>query len=185
MSDDCVVKRNGKIEPFSFDKILARVKKLGKGELRVNDTALVQKIIDRLYDGIPTSYIDELTAQQCASLITTHQDYGILASRIMISNHHKNTSASFKQVIKELYMFKDVHGIHHPLIAKEMWELVMENTEKIEKMIDYERDYYIDFFGFKTLERAYLMKINGIIKERPQHMWMRVALSIHKNNWRK
>ena len=185
MTSDCVLKRNGKLEPFSFDKILNRVKKLGQGELDINNTALVQKIIDRLYDGIPTSKIDELTAEQCASLITTHHHYGILASRILISNHHKNTSSSFANVIKELYNFKDIHNKHHPLISKELWELTVENETLIEELIDYNRDYYIDFFGFKTLERAYLMKINSSIKERPQHMWMRVALAIHHDNWDK
>ena len=118
MTSDCVLKRNGNLEPFSFDKILNRVKKLGREELVVNSTSLVQKIIDRLYDGIPTSKIDELTAEQCASLITTHHHYGILASRILISNHHKNTSSSFASVIKELYEFKDIHGEQHPLIFK-------------------------------------------------------------------
>ena len=183
MTSDCVLKRNGNLEPFSFDKILNRVKKLGREELVVNNTSLVQKIIDRLYDGIPTSKIDELTAEQCASLITTHHHYGILASRILISNHHKNTSSSFVDVITELYEFKDIHGVQHPLISKQLWELTVSNGPLIEAMIDYNRDYHIDFFGFKTLERAYLMKKNGVIKERPQHMWMRVALAIHHDNW--
>ena len=185
MTDDNVVKRNGIREVFSFDKILKRVKTLGNNELNINYTSLVQKIIDRLYDGIPTTKIDELTAQQCASLITTHHHYGILASRIMISNHHKNTEPNFLNVITELYNFRDIHKKHHPLIHQDIYELTNKYHEELEKMIDYKRDYLIDFFGFKTLERAYLMRINNKILERPQHMWMRVALSIHKNNLEK
>ena len=185
MTDDYVVKRNGTREVFSFDKILKRVKTLGNNELTINYTSLVQKIIDRLYDGIPTTKIDELTAQQCASLITTHHHYGILASRIMISNHHKNTEPNFLNVITELYNFRDIHKKHHPLIHQDIYELTNKYHEELEKMIDYKRDYLIDFFGFKTLERAYLMRINNKILERPQHMWMRVALSIHKNNLEK
>ena len=110
--EDSVIKRNGKKEIISFDKILKRVKKLGvegEYELNVNYTALTKKIIDRLYDGISTTLIDELTAQQCASLATTHPDYGVLASRIMISNHHKNTPESFLDVCKKLYDFTDIH----------------------------------------------------------------------------
>jgi ribonucleoside-diphosphate reductase alpha subunit len=185
MNTDCVLKRNGELEPFSFDKILIRVMKLGKTDLQINYTSLVEKISDRLYDGMPTSKIDELTAEQCASLITTHHHYGILASRILISNHQKNTSSSFLTVMEELYSFTDIHNTHHPLIAKDIYKLVTENSQIIEDMIDYERDYLIDFFGFKTLERAYLMRVNKIIKERPQHMWMRVALAIHFDNWEK
>ncbi len=185
MVNDCVLKRNGDREAFSFDKILNRVKNLGRNDLQINYTSLVQKIIDRLYDGIPTSKIDELTAEQCASLTTTHHHYGILASRIVISNHQKNTLSSFSAVIKELYAFTDIHDEHHPLIAKDLYELVVQNSKNLDDMIDYERDYLIDFFGFKTLERAYLMRINGEIKERPQHMWMRVALAIHRDNWEK
>lgn len=179
MSEEYVLKRNGESEFFSFDKILARVKNLGNNELKINYTNLVKKIIDRLYDGIPTSDIDELTAQQCASLITTHYDYGILASRIMISNHQKNTPSTFVESINLLYNFKDIHGRQKPLISKTLWEIVNKNKSDLETMIDYDRDFNIDFFGFKTLERAYLMKVNSKIVERPQHMWMRVSVGIH------
>jgi len=181
-TEDFVIKRDGSSEPISFDKILSRVKKLGDNQLNVNYTSLVQKIVDRLYGNIETTLIDELTAQQCASLSTTHLDYGVLASRIMISNHQKNTSSSFTEVMRALYDFKDVNGDSSPLIHPKLWGLVEKNSELIEKSIDYERDYLIDYFGFKTLERAYLMKVDNKIVERPQHMWMRVSLGIHWDN---
>jgi len=184
-TEDCVTKRNGKTENISFDKILKRLKALGKNELSVNYTSLVQKIIDRLYNGISTILIDELTAQQCASLATTHPDYGVLASRILISNHHKNTHQDIYKVSKKLYDFKDIHGVHHPIISKEQFNIIKNNKQAIQSMIDYDRDYFIDYFGFKTLERAYLLRINKIIVERPQQMWMRVAIGIHKNNMEK
>uniref|UniRef100_A0A6C0C4Z2 ribonucleoside-diphosphate reductase n=1 Tax=viral metagenome TaxID=1070528 RepID=A0A6C0C4Z2_9ZZZZ len=181
--EDYVIKRNGQKEFISFDKILNRVKKLGGNDLSVNYTSLVQKIIDRLYDEIPTTQIDELTAQQCASLITTHGDYGELASRILISNHHKNTMGTFHGSMSLLYHFKDINGEKHSLISEELWDIVDNNKDILEEMIDYERDYLIDYFGFKTLERAYLMRINKKIVERPQHMWLRVAVGIWGNNF--
>ena len=179
MSEEYVVKRDGRREIFSFDKILKRLKTLGNEELKINFTILVKKIIDRLHDNILTTEIDELTAQQCAALITTHYDYGILASRIMISNHQKNTPSTFLEAIKTLYNFKDIHGKSKPLIGEKLWANTNKFHEELEKMIDYQRDYNIDFFGFKTLERAYLMRVDSKIIERPQHMWMRVALGIH------
>jgi len=184
-TEDCVTKRNGKTENISFDKILKRLKALGKNELSVNYTSLVQKIIDRLYNGISTILIDELTAQQCASLATTHPDYGVLASRILISNHHKNTNQDIYKVSKKLYDFKDIHGVHHPIISKEQFNIIKNNKQAIQSMINYDRDYFIDYFGFKTLERAYLLRINKVIVERPQQMWMRVAIGIHKDNMEK
>ena len=183
--DDMVIKRNGKKEAISFDKILKRLKNLGKdpklkgSPLTINYTQLVQKICDRLYDGISTTLIDELTAQQCASLITTHPNYGTLASRILISNHQKNTPSSFYKATQLLYNFKDINNKHYPIIKKEQFDFIKENKEALEKMIDYTRDYLIDYFGFKTLERAYFLRLNGKLIERPQHMWMRVAVCIH------
>ena len=184
-TEDCVTKRDGKTENISFDKILKRLKALGKNELNVNYTSLVQKVIDRLYDKISTSLIDELTAQQCASLATTHPDYGVLASRILISNHHKNTNEDIYAVATQLYEFKDVHGVHHPIISADQFKIILDHYQEIQSMIDYDRDYYIDYFGFKTLERAYLLRINKVIVERPQQMWMRVAIGIHKDNMEK
>ncbi|GAF83672.1 unnamed protein product, partial [marine sediment metagenome] len=182
---DHVIKRNGEKEVFSFDKILKRVtvlgndKETGKINLKINYTSLVQKIIDRLYDGISTKEIDELTAQQCASLITTHPDYGRLASRILVSNHHKNTDASFLKVVSDLYNFKDIHNKQSPLVSKEMYEIVSEHSDDIQSYFDFNRDYLMDYFGFKTLERAYMLRIGKRILERPQHMWMRVSVAIH------
>jgi ribonucleoside-diphosphate reductase alpha subunit len=180
-----VIKRNGQKEIISFDKILKRVKNLGKDELRINYTTLAMKIIDRLYHEIKTTEIDELTAQQCASLATEHPDYDILASRVLISNHQKSTPAAFTKVVANLYNYRDIHDKHTPLISKEMYEIVCNNSDMIESFFDYERDFLIDYFGFKTLERAYLMKINKVIVERPQHMWMRVAIGIHGSNLEK
>ena len=181
-----VIKRDGEYEEVSFDKILRRVKKVGSQAnppLTINYSQLVMKVIDQLYDNIPTHIIDELTAEQCASMCTKHTDYSILASRIIVSNSHKNTVPSFYEAMKKLYNFNDVHGTHSPLIAENLWIISDNHREKIENMIDYERDYLFDYFGFKTLERAYLMRINKIIIERPQHMWMRVALAIHGTNF--
>lgn len=185
VEDDMVIKRNGKKEVISFDKISSRLKNLGKDPnlgkhpLSINYTQLVQKICDRLYNGISTSLIDELTAQQCASLITTHPHYGILASRILISNHQKNTPTTFYEANELLYNFKDINGKHHPIIKKEQYEFIKKHKKELENMIDYNRDYLIDYFGFKTLERAYLLRVNGKLIERPQHMWLRVAVCIH------
>jgi len=176
--EDTVTKRNGTKESISFDKILNRIKSLGDG-LSINFTSLTKKIIDRLYDEIPTTLIDELTAQQCASLATTHPDYGILASKILISNCHKNTDGNFLQICEKLYQFKDIHENQSSILSDNQIELIRKNHTEYENMIDYKRDYLIDYFGFKTLERAYLLKINGKIIERPQHMWMRVAICIH------
>ena len=184
-SEDWVIKRNGEKEVFSFDKILKRLRLLGDGKLKINYTELVKKIIDRLYDNITTTEIDILTAQQCAALITTNYDYGILASKILVSNHHKNTSDNFKEVINKLHDFKDIHGNSKPIISDELWKVANDHADEIESMIDYDRDFLIDFFGFKTLERAYLMRINKVILERPQHMWMRVSIGIHGNNLEK
>ena len=185
VEDDMVIKRNRKKEVISFDKISSRLKNLGKDPnlgkhpLSINYTQLVQKICDRLYNGISTSLIDELTAQQCASLITTHPHYGILASRILISNHQKNTPTTFYEANELLYNFKDINGKHHPIIKKEQYEFIKKHKKELENMIDYNRDYLIDYFGFKTLERAYLLRVNGKLIERPQHMWLRVAVCIH------
>ena len=183
--EDCVIKRNGEKEIISFDKILKRVKSLGKDELNINYTSLTKKIIDRLYDGISTTLIDELTAQQCASLSTTHPDYGVLASRILISNCHKNTSDNFFESCEKLYNFKDIHGENYPILSKQQFDIISNHKDTLQNMLNYDRDYLIDYFGFKTLERAYLLRIDNNIIERPQHMWLRVAICIHKDNLQK
>ena len=177
-----VTKRNGKTENVSFDKILTRIKKIGNEVgIQLNYSSLAIKVIDQLYDKIETSKIDELTAEQCASLSTHHYDYSTLASRICVSNHQKNTPFSMFQCVKKLYNHKDFEGNSAPLISSNVMDFIKKYKSEIEETIDYNRDYLIDYFGFKTLERAYLFRVNGTIVERIQHMWMRVAIGIHCN----
>jgi len=177
-----VLKRNGEREEVSFDKIIKRIQKYAKDLTKVNAIELAQQIIAQIFNGIPTHKIDELTAEICAAKTTTHPDYGKLASRITISNHHKNTSPSYSEVVQLLWDNKDVLGEHSPLINKKLYDMVMEHKNKINATLDYEKDFNYDYFGFKTLERSYLMRINDKIVERPQHLLMRVALSIHKDD---
>jgi ribonucleoside-diphosphate reductase alpha subunit len=178
-----VKKRNGNMEVIAFDKILRRIKTIGtEVGIKINYTTLAMKVIDQLYNGISTTQIDELSAQQCASLASTHPDYNVLASRITISNHHKNTLGSFSEVMTQLYQYKDKHDKQSPLVSQELYDVVQKHGAYLESILDYERDYLIDYFGFKTLERAYLMKINKETVERPQHMWLRVAVGIHGDN---
>jgi ribonucleoside-diphosphate reductase alpha chain len=183
--DMYVMKRNGRREIVSFDKILKRIKKVGlEANVKINYTSLAMKVIDQLYDGISTTKIDELTAEQCASLGSTHLDYNVLAGRITVSNHHRNTKGSFYQVMKELYHYKDQHNRHYPLVSKTLYDSVLHfGKEKVDSLCDYNRDYLIDYFGLKTLERAYLMRVNRKIVERPQHMWLRVSMGIHDRDW--
>lgn len=175
-----VTKRNGQLEDIAFDKILRRIKTLGQEvNIHINYASLVMKVIDQLYDKISTAKIDELAAEQCASMSTLHYDYGTLAARIVVSNHQKNTEPNFCNVMKELYEFKDVHGVNRPLVSHSLMEFTNKYQNEIEETIDYKRDYLIDYFGFKTLERAYLFRLNNKVVERPQHMWMRVSIGIH------
>lgn len=179
-----VIKRNGSYEEVSFDKILKRIRNMGNQSKigAINYTVLAMKVIDQLYDKIPTSKIDELTAEQCATLSTTHPDYGTLASYIVISNHHKTTPATFYEAMEKLNNYKDVHDVSCPIISQELWKLVCDHRDEVERMIVSSRDYLIDYFGFKTLEKTYLLRTNGVILERPQYMWMRVSLSLHKDD---
>ena len=174
-----VIKRDGTREVVSFDKILRRVKNLGMKSpplTTINFSQMVIKVIDQLYNDIPTHVIDEITAETCAALCTKHLEYGTLASRIIISNNHKNTPTTFSEAIDIL------SSTNTTIIEKEFYNVVKNNSKKINEMIDYERDYELDYFGFKTLERAYLMRLDKKIIERPQHMWMRVAIAIHKTD---
>ena len=187
VNDMHVIKRDGKKELMSFDKILKRIKQTGK-QLNLHNIIYAQltiKIIDQLKDNIETSKIDELTAEQCASMGTVHPDYTKLGSAIIISNLHKNTSDSFYEVIKKLYEFKDVNNSSYKLIHDNVMSVVEKHRYTIDNMVDYKRDFLFDYFGFKTLERAYLMKINKTIVERPQHMLMRVSVCIHGDNMEK
>jgi len=175
-----VTKRNGQLQDVAFDKILTRVKKLGsEANIHINYSSLVMKVIDQLYDTIPAAKIDELAAEQCASMSTNNTDYATLAARITISNHQKNTVPLFSNVMMKLYDFTDTNGNHKPLVSQTLWDFTEKYKDQINSMIVHERDYLIDYFGFKTLERAYLFRVNNIVVERPQHMWMRVAVGIH------
>jgi ribonucleoside-diphosphate reductase alpha subunit len=175
-----VTKRDGELQEVAFDKILERVKKLGQeAGIHINFSSLVMKVIDQLYDTIPTAKIDELAAEQCASLSTNHPDYATLSARIIISNHQKNTDNVFSNVMKRLYEFTDSKGQNKSLVSQKLWNFTEHYSEQLNQMIDDERDYLIDYFGFKTLERAYLFRVDNKIVERPQHMWMRVAVGIH------
>ena len=179
-NDMYVRKRNGVLESVSFDKILLRVKLLGeKHKTSLNYTSLVIKIIDQLYDKIETTKLDELTAEQAASMSSIHTDYGILSSALVISNLHKETNHNFCEVMNQIYNFKDINNNHSPLLDIKFINIVNKHQDYFNDIIDYERDYLIDYFGFKTLERAYLMKINKKIVERPQSMWLRAAIGIH------
>jgi ribonucleoside-diphosphate reductase alpha subunit len=176
-----VAKRNNSLEDVSFDKVLKRIKVLSNN-LNVNAYELAQKVCSRIFDGVKTSELDEMAAQMCSSMIVDHPDYGKLASRIIVSNHHKNTSPSFSETIQMLYEHRDSNGNHNPLVSDDLYATVQNNKEKLNSIIDHSRDYDFDYFGFKTLERAYLLKINNRVVERPQYMFMRVALGIHSND---
>ena len=182
-----VLKRSGKKEAISFDKILKRIKTIGK-DLELKNVIygqLAMKVIDQLKDNIRTTDIDELTAEQCASMGSVHPDYTKLASAITISNLHKNTVDSFCETVKKLYGFVDVNNNNYKLIHEDVMNVVEKNKEELDAMVDYKRDFLFDYFGFKTLERAYLMKVDGVIVERPQHMWMRVSVCIHGGDMEK
>jgi ribonucleotide reductase alpha subunit len=176
-----VIKRNEEYEDVSFDKVLMRLKKLSS-DLNINVSEIAQKVCTRIYDGVKTCELDELAAYLCSSMSIDNPDYSTLASRIIISNHHKNTSPSFSETVQILYDNKDIHGEKSPLVSEELYDIVCKNKEKLNNYIDYQRDFLFDYFGFKTLERAYLIKINKKIIERPQHLWMRVSLGIHGND---
>lgn len=178
-----VIKRNGDTEEVSFDKVLNRIKNISDN-LSANVFDIAQKVCSRIYDNVKTSELDELAAHICSSMITDHPDYGSLAARIIVSNHHKNTSPSFSETINTLYNNVDVHGEKNQLISDDVYEIVMKNKEKLNSYLKYERDYLFDYFGFKTLERAYLMKVNNVVVERPQQLFMRVALGIHGSDIR-
>jgi len=173
-----VIKRNGQKQEVSFDKVFTRIKKLSTG-LQVNAFEITQAVCSRIYDGVTTAELDEIASNLCSSLITKHPDYNILASRLVISNNHKLTTNDFREIIDELYHNTDIHNENNPLVHKILYDCVQQNHEIINKTIDYQRDYNFDFFGYKTLERSYLIKINSKVIERPQHMYMRLSLGIH------
>ncbi len=179
-----VVKRDGRKEPMMFDKITARVRKLCYGlNTLVDPVKVAMRVIEGLYDGVTTSELDNLAAEIAATMTTTHPDYAKLAARISISNLHKNTKKSFSETMKDLYVYVNPrNGKKAPLLSDEVYKVIEENAETLDSTIIYNRDFGYDYFGFKTLERSYLLKLNGKIAERPQHMLMRVSIGIHLND---
>lgn len=180
-----VLKRDGKKEPVKFDKVTARVQKLcyGLNPEHIDPLSVAQKVIEGIYDGVTTSELDNLAAEIAASLTTKHPDYALLASRIAISNLHKNTLKSFSETMRTLYEYVDPNtGKKAPLLADDVFKIIEENADLLDSSIIYDRDFGYDFFGFKTLEKSYLLKTHGKVAERPQHMIMRVSVGIHKND---
>ena len=179
-----VVKRDGHKEPIMFDKITARVRKLcySLNEL-VDPVKVSMRVIEGLYDGVTTSELDNLAAEIAATMTTTHPDYAKLAARISVSNLHKNTKKSFSETMSDLYTYVNPrNGKKAPLLADEVYGVIKKNAEVLDSTIIYNRDFHYDYFGFKTLERSYLLKLNGKVAERPQHMLMRVSIGIHMDD---
>lgn len=180
-----VIKRDGRKESVKFDKITARVQKLcyGLETQHVSAVPVAMKVIEGIYEGVTTSELDNLAAEIAASLTTKHPDYALLASRIAVSNLHKNTNKSFSVTMEKLYNYIDPKtGQKASLLAQDVYEIIMKNAQILDSTIIYDRDFGYDYFGFKTLERSYLLKIDGKVAERPQHMLMRVAVGIHKED---
>ncbi|WP_121667340.1 ribonucleoside-diphosphate reductase subunit alpha [Mesonia aquimarina] len=179
-----VIKRNGQKEPVMFDKITARVRKLCYSlNPLVEPTKVAMRVIEGLYDGVTTSELDNLAAEVAATMTTTHPDYAHLAARISVSNLHKNTKKTFSEVMTDLYEYVNPRtGKKAPLLSDEVYKVIMENKDILDSRIIYNRDFGYDYFGFKTLERSYLLKLDGEIAERPQHMLMRVSVGIHLND---
>ena len=178
MSKMFVIKRNGDQVPVSFDEVLQRIRKLSEGLDHVNPDLVAQKVCNQLVDGMHTSKLDEFAGETCAMMQARyHPNYGKLASRIVIDNHQKITSLTLLECVEKLY-----HG-KNQLVTDEYHDLVCKHKDQYEQMIDYSRDYMFDYFGFKTLERGYLLRVDGHVIERPQHMWMRVAIQLHACNF--
>ncbi|MDR3694355.1 ribonucleoside-diphosphate reductase subunit alpha [Mucilaginibacter sp.] len=180
-----VIKRDGKKETVKFDKITARIEKLcyGLNPALVDPIDVAKKVIEGLFDGVTTSELDNLAAETAASLTTKHPDYALLASRIAVSNLHKNTIKSFSETMRLLHGYIDPKtGKDASLLADDVWAIIEENAELLDSTIIYDRDFGFDYFGFKTLEKSYLLKVDGKIAERPQHLFMRVSIGIHKED---
>jgi ribonucleoside-diphosphate reductase alpha chain len=179
-----VVKRDGRTEAVKFDKITARIMKMCYGlDPLVSPESVAIKVIEGLYDGVSTTALDNLAAEVAAGKTMDHPDYALLASRIAVSNLHKDTKKTFSEVIDDLYNYVDPKtGKNASLVATDVYEAIMNNSEVLDSSIIYDRDFRYDFFGFKTLSRSYLLKLEGKIVERPQQMLMRVSMGIHKND---
>ena len=180
-----VIKRDGRQESVKFDKITSRINQLSYSlnATYVDSSLVAKKVIEGVYDGITTTQLDNLAAETAATLAPVHPDYAVLASRIAVSNLHKNTEKSFSANMERLFKYVNPKTNEKaPLIADDVFEVIQQNAELLDSTIIYNRDYNFDYFGFKTLERSYLLKIDGRVAERPQHMYMRVAVGIHKND---
>lgn len=180
-----VIKRNGSAEAVSFDKITARVKKLcyGINQEFVEPIEIAKHVIKSIYDGVSTTELDNLAAETAATMAATHPDYSLLAARIAISNLHKNTNKSFTATMEVLYNYIDPKTNQQAgLISEDIINIIRENKERLDSAIIYDRDFIFDYFGFKTLEKSYLMRANGEVVERPQHLLMRAAIGIHQND---
>ena len=180
-----VIKRNGKKEAVHFDKITARIHKLIYG-LSISEKDVIEiakKVIQGIYDNVTTTELDNLAAETTAAQTTIHPDFSVLAARIAVSNLHKNTLKSFSKTAQLLYEYTDpITQTHAPLISEEIYKIIRKNADELDSSVIYDRDYNFDYFGFKTLERSYLIRTNGKVTERPQHLFMRVALGIHKED---
>jgi len=177
-----VIKRDGRRESVKFDKITARIERLcyGLDPAFVQPVEVAMKVVAGIYDGVSTSELDSLAAETAASMTTKHPDYATLAARIAISNLHKNTLKSFSGTMKMLHQYIDPKTDQNAsLIAKDTWKVIHNHAALLDSAIIYDRDFGYDYFGYKTLEKSYLLKLNGKIVERPQHMLMRVAVGIH------
>ena len=179
-----VIKRDGNKELVKFDKITSRIEKLLNGIENIDATLITQKICTRIYPGITTTELDNLASQVCMSMITDHPNFGILGARLAVSNHQKNTDENFLEVVKKLRNNKDVHNTLSPLVSEELENIAEKYEDENSKLIKMERDYLLDYFAFKTLEKSYLLKINKKVVERPQHLFMRVAIGIHGDDMR-
>src|SRR5689334_9577557 len=179
-----VIKRNGKTESVKFDKVTARIEKLSYSLSPLVDIyEVAKKTIEGIYEGVPTTELDNLAAETAASLTTKHPDYAILASRIAVSNLHKNTLKRFSESMRKLHGYVNpANGKKMPLLADDVMDIIEANAELLDSTIIYDRDFGFDYFGFKTLEKSYLLRIDGKIAERPQHMYMRVAIGMHKED---
>ncbi|WP_221395109.1 ribonucleoside-diphosphate reductase subunit alpha [Dyadobacter sp. NIV53] len=180
-----VIKRDGRRESVKFDKVTARIEKLSYGldSNYVQPVEVAKKVVSGIYDGVTTAELDNLAAETAASMTTKHPDYAILAARVAISNLHKNTLKSFSATMKRLYTYVDVKtGENASLLAKEVYDVIRQHASLLDSTIIYDRDYAYDYFGYKTLEKSYLLKVDGKIVERPQHMLMRVAIGIHQED---
>ena len=180
-----VVKRDGRKEPVMFDKITARIRKLcyGFDPKLVDPAVITMKVIQGVYDGVTTAALDDLAAETAAYMTTQHPDYSRLAARIAVSNLHKMTEKSFSATMGALHSYINPrNGQPAPLISDEVYKIIVENKDRLEAAIVFDRDFDYDFFGFKTLEKSYLLRMHGKVVERPQHMLMRVSVGIHKED---